>query len=148
MAASYGQYNTHGAQEQLKLLQGLGNLLRHQISALHNKTATHWLKQVTDKYEYCSSHDMTRIFGRVSGTKVKLQGKHSVIKVTNSFYSGKDLCRGEFQLLLYSTWVALPIDGCQKGLILYHHLNHVTVAILHGDKCNCQSNKSFLAVHQ
>jgi len=36
---------------------------------------------------------ITRIFGKVSGTKVKLQGKHSVIKVTNSFYSGKDLCR-------------------------------------------------------
>ena len=56
----------------------------------------------------------------VSVTKVKLQGNHSVIKVANSFYSGKDLCRGEFQLLLYSTWVALPIDGCHKGLIVHH----------------------------
>jgi len=55
---------------------------------------------------------------------------HSVIKMTNSFYSGKDLCKGEFQLLLYSTWVALPIDDCHKGLILHHPLNHVTVAIL------------------
>ena len=35
--ASYGQYNTHGVQEQLKLLQGLGSLLRHQISIIHNK---------------------------------------------------------------------------------------------------------------
>jgi len=56
VAASYGQYNTHGAHKQLKLLQGLANLLRHQISAIHNQRATHWLKQVTDKYEYCSSH--------------------------------------------------------------------------------------------
>jgi len=31
------QYNTHGVHEQLKLLQGLGSLLRHQISAIHNK---------------------------------------------------------------------------------------------------------------
>jgi len=30
-------YNTHGVQEQLKLLQGLGSLLRHQINAIHNK---------------------------------------------------------------------------------------------------------------
>ena len=66
----------------------------------------------------------------VSDTKVKLQGNHTVIKVTNSFYSGKDLCKGEFQLLLYSTEVALPIDGCHKGIILHHPLNHVTVAIL------------------
>jgi len=66
----------------------------------------------------------------VSDTKVKLQGNHSVIEMTNSFYSGKDLCKGEFQLLLYSTWVALPIDGCHKGLNLHHPLNHVTVAIL------------------
>jgi len=29
------------------------------------------------------------------------------------------LFKGEFQLLLYSTWVALPIDGCHKGLILH-----------------------------
>ena len=53
----------------------------------------------------------------VSDTKVKLQGNHTVIKVTNSFYSGKDLCKGEFQLLLYSTKVALPIDGYHKGII-------------------------------
>ena len=33
------QYNTHGVQEQLKLLQGLGSLLRHQVSAIHNKSA-------------------------------------------------------------------------------------------------------------
>ena len=31
------QYNTHGLQEQLKLLHGLGSLHRHQISAIHNK---------------------------------------------------------------------------------------------------------------
>ena len=31
--------------------------------------------------------------------------------------------------MLYSTWVALPIDGCYKGLNLHHPLNHVTVAI-------------------
>jgi len=31
------QYNTHGEKEQLKLLQGLGSLLRHQVSAIHNK---------------------------------------------------------------------------------------------------------------
>ena len=50
--------------------------------------------------------------------------------MANSFYSGKDLCKGEFQLLLYSTWVALPTDGCHKGLTLHHPLNHITVAIL------------------
>jgi len=32
----------------------------------------------------------------VSDTKVKLQGNYSVIKMTNSFYSGKDLCKGNF----------------------------------------------------
>jgi len=37
------------------------------------------------------------------------------LKWSFSFYSGKDLCKGEFQLLLYSTWVVLPIDGCHKG---------------------------------
>ena len=32
------QYNTHGVHEQLKLLlQGLGSLVRHKISAIHNK---------------------------------------------------------------------------------------------------------------
>jgi len=66
----------------------------------------------------------------VPDTQVK-QDNHSVIKMINSFYSGKDLCKSEFQLLLYSTLVsALPIDGCHKGLILHHPLNHVTVAIL------------------
>jgi len=47
--------------------------------------------------------------------------------------------KGEFQLLLYFTWVALPIDGCHKGLILHHPLNHVKAA-KSGDKCNCQNN--------
>jgi len=37
VAASYGQYNTHGAHKQLKLLQGLANLLRHQKSAIHQQ---------------------------------------------------------------------------------------------------------------
>jgi len=55
----------------------------------------------------------------VSVTKGKLPGNHSVMEVANSFYSGNDLFKGEFQLLLYSTWVALPIDGCHKGLILH-----------------------------
>ena len=35
------QYNTHGVQEQLMLLEGLGSLLRHQISAIHNKDPCH-----------------------------------------------------------------------------------------------------------
>ena len=37
MGSQLWQYNTHGVQEQLKFLQGLGSLLRHQISAIHNK---------------------------------------------------------------------------------------------------------------
>ena len=37
--------------------EGQANLLRHQISAVHNERATRWLEQVTDKYGYCSSHD-------------------------------------------------------------------------------------------
>ena len=47
----------------------------------------------------------------------------------NFFSRGKDLCKGEFQLLLYSTWVALPIviDGCHKGLILHHPLTPFTL---------------------
>jgi len=32
-----GQYSAHGVQELLNLLQGLGSLLRHQISATHSK---------------------------------------------------------------------------------------------------------------
>ena len=51
-------------------------------------------------------------------------------KWTICLYSGEDLCKGKFQFLLYSTWVALPIDGCHKGLILHLSYNHVTVAIL------------------
>ena len=40
MTARYnGQYRAHGVQEQLNLLQGLGSLLRHQISATHIKRA-------------------------------------------------------------------------------------------------------------
>ena len=31
--------HNHGVQEKLKLLQGMGSLLRHQISAIHNKKA-------------------------------------------------------------------------------------------------------------
>ena len=50
-----------------------------------------------------------------------------------------------YQLLLYSTWVALPIDGCHKGLILHHRLKPLH-SCNSGDKCNCQNNKSFFAV--
>jgi len=49
----------------------------------------------------------------------------------------------KLKLLLYSTWVALPIDGCHKGLNLHHPLNHITVAILVTDAIV----KSFFAVH-
>ena len=56
-----------------------------------------------------------------------------------SFYGGKDLCKGEFQLLLYSTCVALHIDGCHaqgtSSLKTCHSCNS-------GDKinANCQNN--------
>ena len=48
------QYNTHGVQEQLKLLQGLGSLLRHQISAIHNKRALFPCLSCELQYSYLS----------------------------------------------------------------------------------------------
>jgi len=38
--ACNGQYNPHGGQEQLKLLQGLGSLLRNQIGAIRTQERT------------------------------------------------------------------------------------------------------------
>jgi len=79
----------------------------------------------------------------VSDTQVKLQGNHSVIKMTNSFYSDKDLCTNSIVAVLHMGCIAhrwLP-QGTNLASTLKPHHNCNS-----GDKCNCQNNKSFFAV--
>ena len=50
------KYNIHGVQEQLKLLQGLGSLLRHQISAIYTtKDIVEWLPWLQTTWRDSSS---------------------------------------------------------------------------------------------
>ena len=52
----------HGVQEQLKLLQGLGSLLRHQISAIHNETTSGADASVLcTVYYYTHIHELSKI---------------------------------------------------------------------------------------
>jgi len=60
VAASNGQY-THGVQEQLKLLQWLGSLLSHQISAIHNKGIVPLQRSSTHTYLTCLNHKVTLV---------------------------------------------------------------------------------------
>jgi len=106
------QYNTHGVLEQLKLLQGLGiNLLRHQISAIHNKGfvpsqrslscelrysyRTHTHSDLVDVPMGCQWGNLDQLPGRLLMQLVWYQSKPRVITVwlkwAISFYSGKDL---------------------------------------------------------
>ena len=88
-----------------------------------------WLKQVTDRYEYCSSHDKDLCKGTMS------------FVVYSTYLMPKQTSQPLYQLFLYSTCVLLPIVGCHKRLFLVNLCNS-------GDKWNCQNNKcSFAVIH-
>jgi len=84
-----------------------------------------WLKQVTDRYEYCSSHDKDLCKGTMS------------FVVYSTYLMPKQTSQPLYQLFLYSTCVVLLIAGCHKGLFLVNICNS-------GDKWNCQNNNVLL----
>ena len=139
VAASNGQY-THGVQEQLKLLQGLGSLLSHQISAIHNKGIVPLQRSSTHTYLTCLNHNewlpWLQTTWRDSGS-----GCFTLGLETNSI---KQLERKLVQIR--AALPTLPIDGCHKGLTLHHPLKPCH-SCNSGNKCDCQYNKSFFSVY-